>query len=119
MPGFGAFAFKEIDDLAVERGIEDGLAATLADKDRDGNAPDALAADAPVGAAGDHVCNALLAPGRIPGDLIDLFDAELTEGGLGTVCSFDRGFKADEPLLRSAEDDWVVAAPAVGIGMLK
>ena len=81
MPGFCAFAVKEIDDLSVERGIEDWLVATLAEKNCNGNAPDTLAADAPVGAGGDHVCDAFLAPGWIPDDLIDFFDAELAERG--------------------------------------
>ena len=74
VPGFGAFALEEIDDLAVERGIEDRLTASLAQEDGDGHAPDALAADAPVGARRDHVCDALFAPGRIPDHLVDLFD---------------------------------------------
>jgi hypothetical protein len=35
-------------------------------------------------------------------------------GGLGAVGALDRGFKADEPLLSGAEDDRMVAAPAMG-----
>ena len=32
---------------------------------------------------------------------------------------FDRGFQADEPLLGGAEDDRIVAAPAVRVGVLQ
>ena len=34
-------------------------------------------------------------------------------------CALDRGFEADEPLLGGAEDDGVVAAPAMGVGVLQ
>ena len=51
MPGFDAFALEQVNDLAVERWVEDRLLAVLAKEDGDGHAPDALTADAPVGAA--------------------------------------------------------------------
>src|SRR6185503_16178194 len=86
---------------------------------RDGHAPDALAADAPVGAGGDHVGDAFFAPGGIPDDLVYFLDGELTESCFGSVGALHRSFKRDEPLLCGAEDDWVVAAPAVRVRVLE
>jgi hypothetical protein len=93
VPGFDAFALEDFDDLAVERRVEDRLVAAFAQEDGDGHAPDALAADAPVGARGDHVGDALLAPGRVPDHLVDLLDGELAEGGFRAVGALDRSFK--------------------------
>ncbi len=84
-----------------------------------GTPPDALAGDAPVRAGGDHVGDALLAPGGVPLDLFDLVEGALTEGGLGAVRGDHGRFHADEPLLGGADDDGVVAAPAVRIGVLE
>ena len=105
--------------LRFESGVDDGLVAAFAQEDGDGHAPDALAADAPVGAGGDHVGDAFFAPGRVPDDLVDFFDGELAEGGFGTVGALHWSFKADEPLLGGAEDDGMVAAPAMRIGVLE
>ncbi len=55
----------------------------------------------------------------IPDDLVDLFDGKLAECGFGAVGALHRGFERDEPLLGGAEDDGVVAAPAVRIGVLE
>ncbi len=93
MPGLNAFALYEVDEGAVERGVDDRLIALRAHEDGDGHAPDALAADAPVGARGDHVGDALLAPGWVPDDFVDLFNGQLAVGGLGAVLALDRGFK--------------------------
>jgi hypothetical protein len=82
VPGFSALAVEEVDDGTIQCGIEDGLIASVAEEDGDGHAPDALAADAPVGAGGDHVSDALFAPARIPDDLVNLFNGELAVGGL-------------------------------------
>jgi hypothetical protein len=105
--------------FAVQRGVEDRLVAAFAQENGDGHAPDALAADAPVGAGGDHVGDAFLAPAWIPDDLVDLLDAELPKGGFGAVLALDRRLQADEPLLGGAEDDRLVAAPAVGVGVVQ
>ncbi len=96
-----------------------GLAALVAEEDGDGDAPDALAGDAPVGAGGDHVGDALFAPGGVPDDLLDLVEGALAEGGVGAFGRDHRGFHADEPLLGGADDDGVVAAPAVRVGVLE
>ncbi len=120
VPGVGAFFFEEIDDAVVDGLIVERLVALLAEEDSDGDAPDALAGDAPVGAGGDHVGDALLAPGGIPDDCGDLVEGALAEGGLGAVGFGEhRGFHADEPLLGGADDDGVVAAPAVRVGVLE
>ena len=55
--------------LLLIAAIVERLVALLAEEDGDRHAPDALAGDAPVGARGDHVGDALFAPGRIPDDL--------------------------------------------------
>ena len=73
-----------------------------------GHAPGALAGDAPVGPAGDHAGDPLLAPVGDPATrLIGL-------EGLGPEAGLVHG---DEPLLGRPEDDRVLAAPAVRVGM--
>ena len=119
VPCLGAVLLKQLHDFAIERRVQDGLLAAFAKEDRDGHAPDALAADAPVGARGDHVGDALLAPGRVPDHLVDLLDGLLAEGRLGAVGTLDRCFKANEPLLGGAENDRMVAAPAVRVRVLQ
>ncbi len=74
------------------------------------HAPNALARDAPVGALGDHVGNSLFTPGRHPAGLLDFVQRALAQFLVIHV---------DEPLLGGAEDDGIVAAPAVGIGVVE
>ena len=119
VPGVGAFFFEEIDDGLVDGLVVEGLVALVAEEDGDGDAPDALAGDAPVGAGGDHVGDALFAPGGVPDDLLDLVEGALAEGGCGAFGGDHGGFHADEPLLGGADDDGVVAAPAVRVGVLE
>ena len=77
------------------------------------------------GAGGDHVGDAVFAPGGIPGDAPDLVEGALAEGDgragrVGVVgCGRHGSFHGDEPLLGGAEDDGVVAAPAVGVGVVE
>ena len=122
VPGVGALFFEAIDDALVDGFVVEGFAALIAEEDGNGNAPDALAGDAPVGASGDHVGDALFAPGGIPDDLLDFVEGALAEGGDGAVFGgrFRKhgGVHADEPLLGGADDDGVVAAPAVRVGVL-
>ena len=113
VPGVGALARKQIDDGAVGGGVFMQLAADFAEKHRDGNAPDALARDAPVGTGGDHVGDALFAPGRVPADAGDFAQSFGAQGSAA-----DHALHGDEPLLGGAEDDRLVAAPAVRIGVL-
>src|ERR1035437_7741507 len=72
VPRFHAMLLKQLHDLAVKRRIKDGLLAAFAQEYCDGHAPNALAADAPVGARGNHISNALLAPCRVPDNLVDI-----------------------------------------------
>ncbi len=119
VPGVGAFAMEEIDEAFVDLRVVQGLVAGVAEEDGDGDAPDALAADAPVGACGDHVGDALFAPGWIPGDALDLVERALAEGGFAGLLAAgeDGGLHADEPLLGGAEDERLVTAPAVRVAV--
>ncbi len=110
--------FEEVDDALVDGLVVEGLAAFVAEEDGDGDAPDALTRDAPVGASGDHVGDALFPPGWVPDDLLDLVEGALAEGGFGAFGIEHWGFHADEPLLGGADDDGVVAAPAVRVRVL-
>src|ERR1017187_3043489 len=55
VPCLSAMLLEQLHYLAVERRVQDGFLAAFAQEDSNGHAPDALAADAPVGARGDHV----------------------------------------------------------------
>jgi hypothetical protein len=68
----GGLTHEEINDLLVDGWVAQRRGTFAAEEDRDGDAPDALAGDAPVGAGGDHVGDAFLAPDRVPGDGLDL-----------------------------------------------
>ena len=96
-------------DVIDPLGVEPGLVAVLADQRGDGHAPVALARDAPVGPVLDHGVDALLAPGRDPIDVV----ADRLEGALAQIVLVH----ADEPLGGGAEDDRLLAAPAVRVGV--
>ena len=89
------------EEAAALRAVEDG----------DRHPPGPLARDAPVGAVGDHAVDPLLPPGRDPLHLLPdgrqrpLAQAVLVHG--------------DEPLVGGAEQDRLLAAPAVRVGVLK
>ena len=70
------------------------LAALLAVEYRDGHAPDALAADAPVTAVTDHTGHAVMSPRRLPVHAVN-----------GLVDVLLEGVDGAEPLLGSTEDD--------------
>ncbi len=89
---------------AVSR--QDDLAAVLAVKGGDGHAPDALAADAPVGTVAHHIRDAVLAPVGDPFHLVDTLERLVAEIGDG-----------DEPLIGGAENYRLLAAPAMRIGV--
>src|ERR1019366_10766848 len=61
-PGIGAGAGEKFDDLAIRSVVVERLAAALAQKNCDGDAPNALPRDAPVGARRDHVRQPLFTP---------------------------------------------------------
>ena len=108
-PDIGAVLPDQPDDV-VEDLLGHQLAlALLAVEHRDRNAPEALAGDAPVGAVLDHPVDPVPSPGGDPGHVVD------GRQGLLPEVVFLHG---DEPLLGGAEDDRLLAAPAVGIGVL-
>src|SRR5215813_2899115 len=87
---------------------EDRLASVAVERD-DGHAPHTLTRDGPVGTMGDHVEDAVTAPGGDPCDLIlDGVERALAESLL---------VQGDEPLLGGAEQRGVLTAPAVRILM--
>src|SRR5208282_1516894 len=61
----------------------------------------------------------LLAPRRVPHHFVDLLDGELSKSGFRSVATLDGRLERDEPLLRSAEDDGMMAAPTMRIGVLE
>ena len=87
----------------------DHFAASLAVNRRDGHAPGTLAGNAPVGAAFHHVVDAVLAPRGNPFHLLDLRQALFSQVLV---------VQLDEPLGRSAENDGILGAPAMGIAVL-
>ena len=107
IPSVGALLAEQLAD-GLDGGIGDMVsAALLAVEGRDGHAPSALAADAPVVAVANHALHAVVAPIGHPLHGVDGLVNILTELGHGA-----------EPLLGGAEDDGVVAAPAVRILVL-
>ena len=94
---------EQVDDELVDRRVFQRLAALAAKEDGDGHAPDALTRDAPVGTGGDHVGNAFLAPGGVPGDSLDFFEGSLAEGGDGRGCWWR--FGGNTGVLRFAQND--------------
>ena len=105
-PGVGALFGKEVRDGLDGLVGADGLAAVLAVEHGDGQAPAALTGDAPVGALADHALHAVDAPARDP--------AHVVARGAGL---FLEGIDGAEPLRGGAEDDGVLAAPAVRIAV--
>ena len=92
--------------LAMRLVGADGLAAVLAVEHGDRQTPAALTGDAPVVALADHGLHAVNAPRGQP--------AHIVAGGAGLVLErFDRA----EPLRGGAEDDRLLAAPAVRIAV--
>src|SRR5206468_4990219 len=116
VPGVGALLLEDVGHVASGLGGEERGLAAAAIEGRDRHAPQPLARDAPVGARRDHVPDALLAPGRVPLDLLDrtqgLRAQRLRRRPLLLLV------ERDEPLLRGPEDDRVLAAPADGIRVL-
>src|ERR1035437_4747764 len=105
-----SFSLLLLSDVSFDRGIvrHDALLFALgAPQERDGRAPAALARNRPLEAVLDHRADAVLAERRNPLDAVV---------NLGERLVADR-VQVDEPLVRRAEDDGVLAAPAVGIGM--
>ena len=105
-PDVGAVLPEEGGHVGDGLGGDDIGPAVVTVEDGDGHAPDALAADAPVVALGDHGGHALLAPLRLPLDGVAGLDGGVLDGVHGA-----------EPLLGGPVDDGVLAPPAVGVGV--
>ncbi len=110
-------ATKSSTTWRLTRGSFSGLLQLVAQEHGDRHAPDALPRDAPVGTRGDHVGDALLAPGRVPLHFLDFVERAAAQG-FAVVVIFQRRLHGDEPLLGGAKDDGIVAAPAMRIGVL-
>ncbi len=89
--------------------------AGLTGEGRDRHAPRPLARDAPVRPVGEHVVDALLAPGRCPLHALDRLQRLRPQGAAAGRGGF--AIHGDEPLRRGQEDHRVVAAPAVRIAV--
>ena len=109
IPGVGALALEPLHRLAQHGDVGEFLSAALAVENRNGNAPHPLAGDAPVGPGLDHSVDAILAPRRHPLHLFDFFQCPLPQPVV---------LQVDEPLLGRAEDERVMAAPTMRIGVL-
>ena len=109
VPGIGALGAENLDDAVHHDLVAQHLAGCLLDEHRDRHAPGALAADAPVGPAGDHRADAVAA----------LVGNELGIGDGGERLGTDRirPVHADEPLRRGAEDQRRARAPGMRVGM--
>ena len=105
-PGVAAFLFKELGHCLDALFVAHGLVAVIAVEHRDRQAPAALAGDAPVGALADHGGHALLAPRGEPAHVLARGDGLLLERIDGA-----------EPLRCGAEDDRLLAAPAVRVAV--
>ena len=119
VPGVRAFALEDVGHVEDHVRIEQNLAALFAVEGDDGHAPDALAADAPVGPVLDHRVDAFLTPLRVPLHLFDFGQGLFAQAVL---------LHADEPLRRGAGDDRFLARlavrarvvpPAVGVVVLE
>ena len=96
------------DDRVEEGRLAHRLLAPVAGEDRDGHAPPPLARDAPVGASLHHAVDAVAAPRRNPLHAVD---------GLERPPPQVLVRHGHEPLLGGAEDEGVLAAPAVRVGV--
>src|SRR5208282_6180981 len=113
IPGVRALSCEQLDHGTIYRLVVQKFVAVLALEHSDGHTPEALPRDAPVRTCGNHVGDALLAPRRVPYYFFDLFQRAAAQGSSRKLT-----FHRDEPLLCGAEDDGVVAAPAVRIRVL-
>ena len=106
VPGVRALLTKELGHGGDGVVVADGLAAVLTVEHGDGQTPAALAADAPVGPLPDHGLHPVNAPARDPPHVV--------AGGHGLLLE---GVYRAEPLGGSPENDGILAAPAVGVGV--
>src|SRR5271167_5074848 len=113
VPGVRAFAREQLDDTAIHSLVVEEHVASFALENSDRNSPDTLSRDAPIGARRDHVRDAFFTPSWVPLYLADLFERAAAQRSAWQIA-----FHGNEPLLGSAKDDGIVAAPAVRIRVL-
>ncbi len=107
-PGIGPLFAEKRDDGIKGLVVDDGLAAVLARKGGNGDAPCALARNAPVRPLLDHCADAVGGAGRI--------EAHMGER-LSCLLSQARLIHRDKPLVGRAEYDRALAAPTVRIAV--
>src|ERR1043166_2376851 len=115
VPGVGAFFFEPLDDVAERLVILELFAAAIAEENDDGHAPEARAGNAPIRPLLDHFVDAVLAPRRNPLHVVNFVERFLPQRFWAVGW---HGIHPNEPLLGSAEDYGIVAAPAVRIAVL-
>ena len=104
-PGITTFLLKNVGNFVNGRLVYQRLVAFLAVENRNGHAPDTLAADTPVMTVRNHIVDAGFAPGRNPLNFVMN----------GIQRRFPEPVHGSKPLLGSAVDDGVLAAPAMGV----
>src|SRR5580765_5505100 len=115
VPCVGAFFFEPLDDVAKRFEIFETLAASFAIQNDDGRTPETLARNAPIGTMLDHFVHAIFAPGRNPLHFVNFVEGLLPERFGFSFAGFVHIY---EPLLGGAEDDGIVATPAMRIAVL-
>ncbi len=108
-PDIGGMLCEQIHHAVQNLPIGQRIPARRAIEHDDRHAPDALARNAPVGPARDHVGDAFFAPLRHPLHGFDRIERLLPKAVV---------VHPDEPLFGGAEDGGVVAAPAMRIRVL-
>ena len=103
-PGVRAFLTKDLRYPQHQIFIHDLLAAVFTIKYGNGHTPLTLTGDAPIGALLDHGLHTVLAPGRIPLHILG-----------GSHSSLLKIIYRAEPLRGGAENDGLMATPAMGI----
>ncbi len=127
VPSLNSISREQIHDFLVEIMVNYWLITFFAHENGNGHTPNTLAADAPVGACSDHVLDTLFTPFRIPFHFFNLFDSKFTKSNKRSVWShhqtqprtWHRFIKRDKPLLGGAENDRMVAAPAMRVGVFQ
>ena len=107
-PGVGALGGEDRGDMAADTGVGQRPPAGPALEGRDGHTPRPLAGNAPVGPSGEHAVDPLPAP---LGDPVDPAD------GLAGLAAQIVLVERDEPLFGGPEDDRLLAAPAMRVGV--
>src|SRR5689334_5649294 len=113
-PCVGTFGVESIEDALVDGLVLQDFALFI-DEDADRHTPGALTRQNPIRALLDHGTQAVLAGSGYEARIVDrLQRAAAQRRAIGKVL-----VHVDEPLRRVAEDDRLLGAPAMGIGVLQ